>query len=241
MRTREYKVSKTKWIIIAILISFCLIFVVLTLYKKFSIFSEYNNIADQWNRELLNLKITPTPENVFTVHGERNWIVDKEKELKLVLSNKQIKGPSQTPLQFKEELLNTQIKLKQLSDIQGCKLQEDLGFLEYTAGEIPGAGEVAKLKKQLTITNELINIFLRHKVSEICSLQRMPDIYEGEDNLYSELVFKLQIKCTLEDLLGVLADIINSPYILVVRNIKIDKLDEARIDVVLILGAVEAL
>lgn len=235
----KYKISITRWILIGVIGFLCFIFVLLTWYTKKKLVREYTDMFNQWNTELSDLKVMPTSENVFAIKGDYEWIVDREKEVKQLLLKRGLPGAELTPLQFKEELLSTQTKLKQLADIQGVKLQEDLGFLEYTAGEIPHAGEVVLLKKQLTAIDELVNLLLRHKVGEIGSIQRVPGVYYSEDNLYQEMAFRIEIKCVLEDLLGVLVDIANAPYILVVRSLKIDRLDESEVSVEMLVGLVE--
>lgn len=214
----------------------------ITWYIKAGTVRTYREMVNQWERDLADIKIAPTPENVSFLQREHEWIVDREIGLRQSLLKKVIPYRGLTPLQFKEELLSTQVKLKQLADIQGCKLQEDLGFPEYTAGEIPQPGEVAQNAKQLMVINELVNLLLRHKASEIDSITRLPDIAtvaDKEGNLYQEMAFQLKLQCTLEDLLGVFGDIINAPYILVVRNLKINKLAGNRIGVEMLIGVCE--
>lgn len=235
------KISKTRWVFIIVIGFICLVAVALTWYSKSRSVSKYADMVNQWNIELASLKVIPTPENVFGLQREYEWIVDKEKDIRQLLFKRQLPTRDLTPLQFKEELLSTQTKLKQLADIQGCKLQEDIGFPEYAAGEIPAGQEVSLLGEQLTVINELVDLLLKHKVSEISSIQRLPDVTSGRGsgNLYEEIGFRIGLQCALEDLLGVLADIINAPYILVVRNLKINKVDEARVNVEMLVGAVD--
>lgn len=229
-------------IIIGIIGAISLIIALLTWHAKAGTIRSYREMLNQWKKDLANIKIAPTPENIFFLQREYEWIADKQKELIQSLLKKGIPYQGLTPLQFKEELLSTQTKLKQLADIQGCKLQEDLGFPEYTAGEIPQTGEVAHIAKQLTVINEFVSLFLKHKTSEADSITRLPDtaaVADKEGNLYEEMTFQLVLQCTMEDLLGVLVDIINAPYVLVVRNLKINKTDESRVSVEMVVGAVE--
>lgn len=233
---------KTRLILITVISAICLVVVGLIWHAKVDSVCKYNETVNQWNMDLINLKVVPTPENIFILQREYEWLLEREKEVKQLLSKKQITCPELTPLQFKEELLNTQTKLKQLADIQGCKLQEDLGFSEYTAGEIPQARDVIVLTKQLVVINEIVKILLKNKVSEIGYIARLGDITQtkvAEENLCQEIVFRMEMGCVLEDLLNVLKDLVNAPYILVVRNLKIDKLDESKVSAELVVGAME--
>lgn len=233
---------KIKFIIVAIAGGICLIMILVSWRSKVQAVNRYRQIINQWNNNIVNLKIDPTFENIFSLQREGEWIVERERELKQLLLNRRIPSHELTPLQFKEELLSTQTKLKQLASIQGSKLQEDLGFQEYTAGQIPQQGEVVLLAKHLVIINELVNLLLRHRVSEINSITRLPDSSATLDSggiLYKEMALQIALCCTTEDLLGILQDIINVPYILVVRNLKINKLDEVRVSVEMLIGVCE--
>lgn len=230
---------KIGWVLIAVIGLLCIGFVLYTWHLKAGAVSEYRELINQWNRNLASLKIVPTPENIFILQREYEWVVNKDKELKGLLLKRQLQKKELSPLQFKEELLDMQTKLKQLADIQGCKLEEDIGFSEYAVGEIPSKNEVALLYKQLLVINKLVNLLLKHKVAEIGPIRRLPGVYHGERNLYREIVFKINIQCVLEDLLGVLADMVNVPYMLVVRSLSIDKLDGNKVNVELLIGAVE--
>lgn len=229
----------TRWILIVMIGFLCLIAVLMTWSVKAMLEREYYRMVDKWNRGIVVLKVIPTPENVFGLQREYKWMVDKDKEIKEVLSKRRLPDINLTPLQFKEELLNSQTKLKQLADIQGSRIQDDLGFPEYIAGEIPDVDDVPLLGKQLTVINGLVNIFLKHKVSEIVSIQRSLGIYQAKGDLYKEMVFKIELQCALEDLLGILTDIMNTPYILVVDRLGIRKIDEAKVNVEMLVGAVE--
>lgn len=230
---------KIKLIIIAVLGCICLLMVLSSYHIKASAVSKYRDVIREWNSDLAKLKMAPSPENIFLVQKEYEWLIDKEKNLKQLLAKRKVEYKDLTPLQFKEELLSTQIKLKQLADIQDCKLQGDLGFPEFSAGAIPQSKDVSLLTKQLRVIDELVNLLLKCKIGKIESITRLAGVYYSEGNLYQEITFRIGINCTLEDLLRVLQDIINLPYILVARDIKIDKVDENLISVEILVGAVE--
>lgn len=230
---------KIRLIVMSIVGTLCLIMALVTMNTKVNAMREHKKIVNQWNMQLANLKVVPTPENIFLMQKEYKWLVNTEEELKQLLSKRKIQYTELTPLQFKEELLDTQVKLKQLADIQGCKLQGDLGFSEFSAGGIPEAKDVILLTKQLKVINELVNLLLKNRVAEISSITRFPEVYYNEANLYQEVTFRVVICCTLEGLLKVLVDITNVPYVLVVRNLKIDKLDENKVNVEMLIGEVE--
>ena len=201
--------------------------------------NEYRAIEEQREQTIQNLKVMPSPDNIFLIGKDKKWLGDKEKELGQLLRTKELPEGVLTPLQFKEHLLHVQTKLKQLADIQGCVLQEDLGFAEYTAGAIPQAEEVPLLEKQLAAINELINLSLKRRVSEIGGIRRMPYMYAGPRDLYNEAGFTIEVKCVLEDLLGMLADMINAPYIFIVRDMDVEKLDDKKVAAQMLVGVVE--
>lgn len=229
---------KIRYIATAIAGFMCLAVILLTLRIKIAAVHGYRDIFNQWNKDLVNLKVAPTPENIFFLQREYEWIIGRESELRKLLLNKGISIQGLTPLQFKEELLNSQTKLKQFADIQGSKIQGDLGFPEYASGEIPQPGEVALLTKQLAVINELVNLLLKHKVIEVNSITRLPGV-SAKGDIYQEMAFKIELQSTLEDLLGVLQDLINAAQVLVVKDLKINKLDEGRIGVEMLIGVCE--
>lgn len=220
--------DKTRFIIPGAIGAVCLVILLVILVIKTKTVRDYKILAGQWNEDLAGLKVAPTPENIFSLRREHEWIAAKEKELIQLLLKKTVPVRGLTPLQFKEELLNAQTKLRQLSAIQGSKLVEDLGFAEYTAGVIPHQDEVDSLTKQLTVINELVNLLLKYKVSEINSITRMPG-----------MIFKIEMHCSVEDLLAVMGDIVNAPYVLIVKNLKINKLDENKVTVEMLIGVCE--
>lgn len=233
------KKNKVIHIIVSAVVLMCLVMAVTTWRKKVNAVSRYYKTKNLYEKSIVDLKFSPTSENVFALKKEREWLIEKEGELKAVLTKKKIDDQKLTPLEFKEELLNTQLKLKQLADIQGCRLQGDLGFSEYTEGNIPLPNEVSLISQQLIIVDEIVNLLLKYKVEKISNIIMMPYISYDKDGLYQEIGIKLRVRCVFENLLNILNDIVNAPYIFVVRNVNITKIDENRVDAELVIGAVE--
>lgn len=233
---------RIKIFIIVFLALLCLIAILSTWYNKNTVLKEYKQAVVQKDKWDVDTNLLPTPENIFILKNEYDWLLKREAELKQILSKKRIDAVSLTPLQFKEQLLDTQNKIKQLADIQGIKIKGTFGFPEYAGGEIPDAGRVMLLTKQLEVIKESLDIILKYKVEEIASIERMPELYSTEDTkgvLYQEIVFRIEITGTYEQLLGILKDIINAKKILVVRNLKMDKIGENKIDAELLVSGVE--
>lgn len=233
---------RTKMIIGIVLTLFCLAMVIFTWYGRASASKEYQAIIKQRDGNVLSSKVMPIAENIFLLKKEWEWLVNAENELRILLTKKKINIQKLTPLQFKEELLDAQTKLKQLAGIQGSRIEESLGYSEYAGGEIPEAGQVNLLTKQLEIIKELINIILKYKINEITSIERIPQAFSITDNkgvLCQEIILKIRLQCTYEELLNILKDIINAKYVLVVRSIKMERAGENRIEVELLIGAIE--
>ena len=201
--------------------------------------SEWNKMFRDLEEKLEILKLPPTTKSIFIMRKDYDWLVKQQKEIWGLLETRSLPMDKPTPLEFKEVLLNTEVKLRQLADIQGSQVPEHLGFPEYAGGEIPQSDEVVLLNKQLIVLNEIINLLLKYKVTKIISVERLPYIYYSEGDLYRELTFRIKIQCVLEDLLGVLADLPKTPFLAVVRSMKLDKVDENRVKAVLIIGVVE--
>lgn len=230
---------KAIWIIIAIAGCICIITVGITWHGKMELISEWNRMFIDLQRKFKTLKLPPTIKNIFIIRRDYNWLVEQQKEIQGLLELQCLPIDKPTPLEFKENLLNTEIKLRQLADIQGCQIPKDLGFPEYAGGEIPLVSEVVLLNKQLVVLSEIVNLLLKHKVEMVISIERLPYIYYSEGNLYKELAFRIEVQCVLEDLLGVLADLPKTSFLTVVRSIKLNKVDDKRVKAELLIGVVE--
>lgn len=227
------------WIIIAVIGCVCIIMVGITLQGRVKLVSEWNKMFRDLEHKLGILKLPPTTKSIFIMRKDYDWLVKQQKEIWALLETKSLPMDKPTPLEFKEVLLNTEVKLRQLADIQGCQVPEHLGFPEYAGGGIPQTNEVVLLNKQLVVVNEILNLLLKHKVAKIILIEKLPYIYYSEGDLYRELAFRIEVQCVLEDLLGLLADLPKTSFLAVVRSIKLDKVDENRVKAVLIIGVVE--
>lgn len=239
MNTNKYGLFRIWWILIAIIGCVCIVTVGITWHRKVKLISEWNQMSRDLERELKTLRMPPTTKSIFAIRREYEWLVARQKEIWGLLEAKRLSVSISTPLDFKEELLNTETKLQQLAGIQGCQVPEDLGFPEYAGGEIPAASEVVLLNKQLTVINEIVNLLLKHKVENIILIERLPYIYYSEEDLYEELVFRIEVQCVLENLLGVFADLTKTSFFTVVRSVNLDKVDENRVRAELLIGVVE--
>lgn len=239
MKTNKSKFSNVLLILLAVIGCVCIITVGVTWYRKAKLVAEWKGMFTELNRELKALELPPTTGSIFAMRREHEWLVERQKEVKELLEAKRLPINKFSPLEFKEELLNTDIKLRQLARIQGGEIPEDIGFPEYAGGEIPLASEVVLLNKQLTVINEIVGLLLKHKVENIISIERLPYVYYSEGNLYKEITFRIQMQCVLEDLLGVLVDLPKTPFLTVVRSTKLDKVDENRVRAELLIGVVE--
>lgn len=234
--------QKVKLILIILAGLACLLAAVTTWHKKSVVLKEYKQLAGRRDKDIAKAKVMPTVENIFVLKKDYEWLSDSDKELRQILMKKKIVIPNLTPLQFKEELLNAQIKIKQLAGIQGTKLEESIGFMEYASGEIPANDQAPLLTKQLEIINRLLNIILKYKVREVTSITRAPQIFTALDSgagLYQEIGLIIEMGCTPEELLNILKDISNAQCIFVVRNLAVNKIDDNRISVEMAIGEVE--
>jgi hypothetical protein len=230
---------RLKIICISLALVLCIGLAGFTWYEKIKAIKEYKGMLERRSKITDAIKVAPTTENILIIKKDSEWFYSKNKELKDTLAKKKINVSGRTPLEFKEELLSSQVKLKQLAGIQGCKMDESLGFSEYVSGEIPPGELVPLLSKQLIIINELIDIMLKYKVNEIISIARSNNVYTDKKNTYKEMAFSFEVNCTIEELLGVLKDIINAQHILIVRDVDIQKTNENDISAKLLIGAVE--
>lgn len=234
--------QKVKLILIILAGLACLLAVVTTWHKKSVVLKEYRQLADKRDKDIARAKVMPTIENIFVLKKDYEWLSDSDKELKQILMKKKIVISNLTPLQFKEELLDTQTKIRQLAGIQGTKLEESVGFPEYALGKIPANDQALLLTKQLETINRLLNIILKYKVKEVISIIRVPQIFTAPDNgagLYQEVGFIIEMGCTPEELLNILKDIGNAQCIFVVRNLVVNKIDDNKISVEMAIGEVE--
>lgn len=257
--------TKIKLIIAGVLGIICLLTMLVTWRIRARVVGEYRQKTEQKNKGAINFKVAPSAENIFVMKKEYEWLLTREDELDKLLDKKKLPVSTLTPLQFKEELLSAQRKLKQFADIQGCKIEGTLGFSEYASGEIPDKAQVPLLSKQLEVISELVNIILKYKIGEIVAIERLPSIPAEnlavaspsrgitprrgvpaeqssggmKKDLFQETVYIVDIHCTMEELIGILKDVINAPHILVVKSLKVDRLDDASISAELTVGAVE--
>jgi hypothetical protein len=230
---------KIKIIFIVLLGLLCLSAIIFTWYRKSSALDDYIEVLKHRDRSAGSVKVAPTADNIFVIKKDSEWLAERDQDVKQILAKKNLQLSEMTPLQFKEELLNAQIKFKQLASIQGCTIDETLGFPEYVSGDIPPQGQIKLLLKQLAIIDEVTKIILKHKISEVVSIIRSNDIHIDKENLYNEMAFKININCTIEELLGILKDFVNAPNFLIVRDINIQKLNEDKINVEILFGVVE--
>ncbi len=217
----------------------CFFAIIYTWYRKSSALKDYMDVLKKRDKSSGSVNVAPTVDNMFIIKKDSEWLTEREQEVKEILEKKKLKLSEMTPLQFKEELLNAQIKFKQLAAIQGSTIDESLGFPEYVSGAIPSQDQIKLLLKQLFIIDEVTNIILKHKISEIVSIVRSNDLYVDKEAIYNEIAFKVNINCTMEELLAILKDFINAPNLLVIRDVNIQKLNEDKINSEILFGAVE--
>lgn len=239
MRINKPKFFNILLVIVAITGCVCIVTAGMTWYRKVSTNAEWKEVFTNLKRELEELKLPPTTRSIFAMRREYEWLLEQQEKIWGLLEAKRLPINKLSPLEFKEELLNTDTKLRQLARIQGSELPQDLGFPEYAGGQIPLASEVVLLNKQLAVINEIVSLLLKHKVEDIIAIERLPYIYYSEGNLYEEIAFRIETQCILEDLLRVLADLPKTSFFTVVRSIKLDKVDENRVKAELLVGVVE--
>jgi len=228
-----------KIVIMALAALFGVLVALYTWRDRMNIRVKYAVVYSRQNSANTVVNIAPTAENIFKLQEDCKWLRDKETRLLHDLKGKKIEDKGLTPLQFKEELLNVQTSLKKLSGIQGSIIQEDIGFSEFASGQIPDVNEVPLLSRQLAVINETLNIFLKHKVGTVGSIARSNKIYYDEKEMYNEILIGYEITCTMEDLIKILNDIVNAPYIMIVRGLKISDMEGSRLNVELAVGEVE--
>lgn len=219
----------------------CAVLAGITLYNKIKVNVLLNTLRERTVNELKNSEFPLNAKGVYAMHMESEWLKGKKDEALSILQGRALPEKNITPLDFKEELLGTELKLKQLADIQRCAIPDKIGFSEYAGGEIPLANETVLLYKQLKVTDEIVSLLLKYKVNNIKSIERLQYIYRNEDNLYEEIAVRINIDCVYENLLRVMADLPNLPFFAVVRAVKIEKIDESSVSADIIIGAVDFL
>jgi len=237
MRTENKKTIGLWWIIIVVLLLPSLIMVSVTFHQRRTAEKTWQQLLAGWQESMGKLSYPPTTKTIFVLQHEYEWLRDKYNEMTKLLIAKKINTKKITPLEFKEKLLNAQLKFKQLAAIQDSKMPKSLGFPEYIGGRIPAESNVAVLHKQLIVIKGIVDLLLKNKVSEIIVIERFPEV--ETDNVYKKLKVKIVMQCKLEQLLKILDELANAAYFTVVQQVEIEKLAENEVEVVLSVGVID--
>jgi len=239
MNTEKNRLFKIWWIIIAAVSGICIIMIITTWTGKKKLTGEWEKNLAELQKDFKIQKLPPTTKSIFIMQNEYKWLVKKQKAIWKLLNSKKISMSNAAPLAFKERLFNTQTKLRQLADIQGCSIPKNIGFGEYSGGRIPSAGEVPLLGKRLTIIEEIINLALKYKLKEIVSINYLQEIYYSRQRLYKQFLFKIEVQCVYENLLEFLRALPEASFFIAVKSIELDKVDENTVKAKIVLGVTE--
>lgn len=227
------------WIVIVFLLFPGILLAVISWRQRENSLHQRDQLLLEWQSGLVRLAYPPTTKSIFALHRSYQWLEQNYEEMRGLFRVKRLKTERLTPLQFKERLLDAQMKFKQLADIQDSKLPLDIGFSEYIGGKIPEEDTVPLLTEQLTIIQELVDLLLKNKVAEIILIERLPAGNRGKKhNPYQELGIIIEIRCRQEQLLKVLTEMANTSFFTIVREIDIKKITENEIAAKLTIGIV---
>lgn len=237
MNRANQLIFKGLWTIAGILGLLCVVTIAITLGQRKVIVREWASSVKELKEEIGEMKTSISSSAISKMKKEYSWLDEQGAVINELLKKKNLSSEISSPLDFKEKLLKTQLTLKQLADIQGSVIPEDIGFPVYVGGKIPEEDEVYLLSKQLYVIGELLELLLRHKVEEVVSVKCSP-IKKGE-GLYEELPFEITVRCVYEDLLEILNDTANTSFLTIIRTMNINKIDENKVEALLQIGIVE--
>jgi len=239
MNRKTKVLYKFWWSLVIVVFSVSLAASLLSWYRKRNVKRTWQAMIRDRQAQLAKLRFPLTTKTLFALRREYDWLNEKNTEVWEQLEEKRLVWDEPKPLEFKEKLLNAQLKFRQLADIQGAVIPADLGFPQYARGEIPRKKDIPLLNQQLFIVNEVVNLLLKHKVEKILAIYCQPEMETGEGNLYRELKFKITVQCLVRELIEILTALANTPFITTVNDISLEKVDDNRVVAVLNLAVIE--
>lgn len=237
MRIEIRKTIYLWWVIVVALLLSSMIMALVTFQQRMTAERTWKQLLAGWQENVEKLSYPPTTKTILVLQHEYEWLRNEYDEMNKLLIAKKIDAERITPLEFKEKLLDAQLRFKQLAAIQNSKMPKSLGFSEYTGGRIPVESDVPVLHKQLLVIKGIVDLLLKNKVSEIIVIERFSEVEIA--NVYKELKIKIVLQCKLEQLLKILDELANSIYLTVVQTVEIEKLAENEVEVVLDIGIID--
>lgn len=170
----------------------------------------------------------PVLKRLADLLSQKLTLQEKYKKLKHALDSRPQRALPEDipdPLKFKEQLYQTQQRLKNLANNSQVTLPQDLGFSQFET-KIPAAGQLPILIKQLDIVDEVIKFLIKTQIKNIVSVElaEPADRLVGKTDgaVYKELPIKVTVECPTENLVKFLYELRSSEFIFIVKSLKID-------------------